>query len=69
MPLTLADTGIEQTIQRIGGSNEVKQHLSDMGFVPGGSVTVISTSAGNLIVKVKEARVAISKEMAAKIMV
>ncbi|MGP1589720.1 ferrous iron transport protein A [Oribacterium sp. oral taxon 102] len=69
MPLTLADTGIEQTIQRIGGSSEVRQHLSDMGFVPGGSVTVISTSAGNLIVKVKEARVAISKEMAAKIIV
>ncbi len=69
MPLTLADTGIEQTIQRIGGSSEVRQHLSDLGFVPGGSVTVISTSAGNLIVKVKEARVAISKEMAAKIIV
>ena len=47
----------------------VKQHLSDLGFVVGGEVTVISTSMGNVIVKVKDARVAISKEMANKIMV
>lgn len=69
MPLTLAGAGEEQTIQRIGGSSEVRRHLNDLGFVPGGMVTVISASAGNLIVKVKEARIAISKEMATKIMV
>lgn len=69
MPLTLVSTGTEQTILKVGGNSEVKQHLSDLGFVPGGNVTVISTAAGNLIVKVKEARVAISKEMATKIMV
>lgn len=67
VPLTLAGTA--QTIQKIGGSSEVRQHLSDLGFVVGGEVTVISTSAGNVIVKVKEARVAISKEMANRIMV
>ncbi len=69
VPLTLAGTGTAQTIQKIGGSSEVRQHLSDLGFVVGGEVTVISTSAGNVIVKVKEARVAISKEMANRIMV
>ena len=69
MPLTLAGTGVPQIIKKISGSSEVKQHLSDLGFVVGGEVTVISTSMGNVIVKVKDARVAISKEMANKIMV
>lgn len=69
MPLTLAGTGVPQIIQKISGSAEVRQHLSDLGFVVGGEVTVISTSMGNVIVKVKDARVAISKEMANKIMV
>ena len=69
MPLTLASTGEENIIRRVGGSPEMKKHLEDMGFVPGGLVTVVSTIAGNLIVNVKESRVAISKEMANKIMV
>ena len=69
MPLVLAGAGEEQIIKRVGGSQELKQHLADMGFVPGGSVTVVSTIGGNVIVKVKESRVAISKEMAQKIMV
>ena len=69
MPLTLAGTGVPQIIQKISGSAEVRKHLSDLGFVVGGEVTVISTSMGNVIVKVKDARVAISKEMANKIMV
>jgi ferrous iron transport protein A len=56
-------------IRKIGGSPEVRKHLENLGFVVGGSVSVISTIGGNLIVKVKEARVAISKEMAQKIMV
>ena len=69
MPLILADPGEENIIMRIGGSPEMKKHLEDMGFIAGGAVTVMNTIGGNLIVKVKESRVAISKEMAAKIMV
>ena len=64
MPLTLANMGEEQIIRKVGGSPEVKKHLEDMGFVPGGNVTVVSALGGNVIVKVKEARVAISEEMA-----
>lgn len=69
MPLTLANIGEENMIKRIGGSPEVKRHLENLGFVAGGSVTVITTMAGNIIVSVKEARVAVSKEMAQKIMI
>ena len=69
MPLVFADVGEEQIIKKVGGSQEMKQHLADMGFVPGGGVTVVSTIGGNVIVKVKESRVAISKEMAQKIMI
>jgi ferrous iron transport protein A len=69
MPLTYAGVGEENTILKVGGKAEVRAHLENLGFVPGSSVTVISTIAGNLIVNVKETRVAISKEMAAKIFV
>ena len=69
MPLILADTGEEAIIKRIGGSPDIKKHLEDMGFVAGGAVTVMNTIGGNLIVKIKESRVAISKEMASKIFV
>ena len=69
MPLILADTGEEAVIQRVGGSPEMNKHLEDMGFVAGGVVTVLNTIGGNLIVKIKESRVAISKEMAGKIMI
>ena len=69
MPLVFADVGEEQIIKKVGGSQEMKQHLADMGFVPGGGVTVVSTIGGNVIVKVKESRVAISDEMARKIMI
>ncbi len=69
MPLTLAVIGEENMIRRIGGSSEVRAHLHDLGFVPGGTVTVISAIGGNLIVSVKGARIAVSKEMAQKIMV
>ena len=69
MPLILADPGEETIIRKVGGSPEMKKHLEDMGFTVGGAVTVMNTIGGNLIVKVKESRVAISKEMAAKIMV
>ena len=69
MPLILADTGEETIIKRVGGSPDMKKHLEDMGFVAGGAVTVMNTIGGNLIVKIKESRGAISKEMASKIMV
>ena len=69
MPLTLAEEGVENIIKRIGGSPEVKKHLENLGFVAGGTVTVITTMAGNVIVNVKEERVAISKEMAQKILI
>lgn len=69
MPLTLADVGKENIIKKIGGKQEVKTHLENLGFVAGGAVTVINTIGGNVIVNVKESRIAISKEMAQKIMV
>lgn len=69
MPLTLAVIGEENIIKRIGGNAEVRAHLHNLGFVSGAVVTVVSSMGGNLIVKVKDARVAISKEMAQKIMI
>ena len=69
MPLMLATIGEENIIKKIGGLPEVRQHLENLGFVVGGNVTVISDMGGNLIANVKESRVAISKEMAQKIMV
>ena len=69
MPLALADKGSENVIRHVGGSPEVRKHLEDLGFVAGGSTTVVSALGGNLIVKVKESRVAISEEMARKIMI
>ena len=69
MPLVMAETGEESIIIRVGGSPEMKKHQEDMGFVAGSSVTVMNTIGGNLIVKIKESRVAISKEMASRIMV
>ena len=69
MPLVLADAGTEQLIHKVGGSPEVKKHLEDLGFTAGGSITVVSALGGNIIVKVKESRIAISEEMARKIMI
>lgn len=69
MPLTLSTVGETNTIRKIGGNPEVRAHLENLGFVVGGNVSVVSTMGGNLIVNVKETRVAISKEMAAKIMI
>lgn len=69
MPLSLADTGEKNIIRKIGGSPEVKKHLENLGFVVGGEVTVINRLGGNVIVNVKEARIAISREMALKIMI
>ncbi|MBP1538606.1 MAG: ferrous iron transport protein A [Ruminococcus sp.] len=69
MPLTYAKAGEENIIRKIGGTPEVKKHLADLGFVVGGSVTVVNTLGGNMIVNVKDSRVAIDKQMANKIMV
>ena len=69
MPLSLANKDEEYTIREIGGSPEVKKHLENLGFVAGGSVSVISSIGGNLIVKVKESRVAINDEMARRIII
>ena len=69
MPLNFASPGEENIIRKIGGSAAVKKHLENLGFVVGGTVTVITSLNGNVIVKVKESRVAIDDEMARKIMI
>lgn len=69
MPLTMAKTGREIQIKRIGGKDETKRFLESLGFVIGGLIMIVSEMNGNLIVKIKDSRVAISKEMANKIMV
>ena len=69
MPLIYAEAGKPQIIKKIGGNPEVKQHLADLGFNVGGEVSVVSSLGKNLIVKVKESRVAVSDELARKIMV
>ncbi len=69
MPLALADVGENNIVKKIGGKPEVKKHLENLGFVVGGDVTIISRIGGNIIVNVKEARIAISEELAQKIMV
>ena len=61
MPLTFAAVGEESIIKKVGGKPEVKKHLENLGFVAGSNVTVINTIGGNIIVNVKEARIAISK--------
>lgn len=69
MPLIFANAGEENIIKKVGGNSETRQHLENLGFVTGGTVSIISTIGGNLIVNVKDSRVAISREMAGKIMV
>lgn len=69
MPLIFAKVGEENQIKKIGGNSEAKKFLEKLGFVPGGRVTVLNEIDGNVIVKVKDSRVAVSKEMASKIMV
>ena len=69
MPLTLAAIGEQNIIKKVGGTPEVKKHLENLGFVAGGNVKVITAIGGNVIVNVKESRIAISREMAQKIMI
>ena len=69
MPLIMAETGVTQSIKKINGKDDTKRFLENLGFVVGSEVTIISQIEGNVIVKIKEARVAISKSMASRIMV
>ena len=69
IPLIIANRDTVQIIKKIGGNDQTRRHLADLGFTPGASVTVINSLGGNLIVKIKESRVAINQELAKKIMV
>ena len=69
MPLTFAELGERNIVKKVGGNDEIRQHLADLGFVVGGEVSVVSSINGNVIVNVKESRVAISEEMARRIMI
>lgn len=69
MPLTMAKPGERNSVKKLDGKAQTRQHLENLGFVIGASITVIATIGGNVIVNVKESRVAISREMASNIMV
>lgn len=69
MPLTMAPVGQASKIQRVGGNDETKRFLANLGFVAGSEVTVISAIGGNVIVNIKDSRVAINQDMARHIMV
>ena len=69
MPLTMAGAGEQNVIKKIGGKEETRRFLENLGFVTGGTVTVVSETGGNLIVNVKDSRVAIGRDMASKILV
>ena len=69
MPLVFANPGEENIVRKLGGSPEVRQHLADLGFNVGADVTIVNAIGGNVIVKIKESRVAISREMAQTIMI
>lgn len=69
MPLTVAGIGVKNTIKKVGGKDETRKFLENLGFVIGGTVTIVSEIGGNMIVNVKDSRVAIGKDMANKIMV
>lgn len=69
MPLTMARIGEKSYIQKITGKDEVRQHLAELGFVVGGEVTVVSELAGNMILSVKDSRIALDKTMANRIMI
>lgn len=69
MPLTMAKTGEVNVIKKVGGKEETRKFLESLGFVTGGVVTIISEISGNMIVNVKDSRIAINKEMAGKIQI
>ena len=69
MPLTMAKTGETVTVRKITGKDEVRQHLAELGFVVDSDVTVVSEIAGNLILQVKDSRIALDRTMANRIMI
>lgn len=69
MPLTMARTGETVTIRKITGKDDVRQHLAELGFVVDSTITVVSEIAGNLILQVKDSRIALDKTMANRIMI
>jgi ferrous iron transport protein A len=69
MPLTMAAAGERNMIKKVGGKSETRQHLENLGFVPGAQITVVTEISGNVIVNVKQSRIAISREMANKILI
>lgn len=69
MPLSMVDQGVPNVISKVGGKEETRRFLENLGFVAGATVTVVSAAGGNLIVNVKDSRVAIGKDMANKVMV
>ena len=69
MPLSLANTGEQNVVKRVGGKEDTRRFLENLGFVVGSTVTVVSEAQGNMIVNIKNSRVAIGKDMAHKIMV
>ncbi len=69
MPLTMAKAGDTLTIRKITGRDEVRQHLAELGFVVGEAVTVVNVLGGNLILQVKESRIALDKTLAMRILV
>ncbi len=69
IPLNFADKEKELIVKKVGGNDEVKRHLENLGVVPGSIVTVITELNGNLIVKVKESRIAINEDLAKRIMI
>jgi len=69
MPLTCAESGERHVIRRIGGDDAVRRHLESLGFVVGGTVTVVSTLGPNLIVNIKDSRIAVDGDLAARVLV
>lgn len=69
MPIYMAQVGEEYLVKKIGGLEETKHHLKNLGFVVGAQVSVVAVMNGNLIVQIKDARVAVSRELAAKIII
>lgn len=69
MPLNVAQPGEENIIRKIGGTPEVRKHLEDLGFVAGGTVTMLTVLGGNVIVRVKGTRIALDADMARRIMI
>lgn len=69
MPITLFKSGDSVKVVRIGGTAEVKKHLSDLGFVPGATIEIIQSNSGNMIVKLLDSKLALTRDMAEKIFV